>query len=263
MWKRLGRVKLAELSGKTALITGGSRGIGAAIVRKLARAGAHVAINYAHSHDAAETLACEVIAHGGRAFAVQADVGTMAGIEAMLAACDRAFGGFPNLDVLVNNAGVGGEGDAGSLMKCDEALFDRMIAVNQKAPHFITQMCLDRLRDNGRIINIGSLGGRSALPPFAAYAATKRALESLTMSTAVVLGKRGITCNLLAPGAVDTEFNKALLEEPGWAEATSKLTPMKRLGVPEDIAGAAMMLCREEAHWVTGQIIEASGGLFL
>ncbi|KTE44934.1 MULTISPECIES: SDR family NAD(P)-dependent oxidoreductase [unclassified Sphingopyxis] len=254
---------MAELSGKTALVTGASRGIGAAIARRLGGAGAHVAVNYAGSKDAADALVAEIVANGGQAFAVQADVGTMAGIESMLAVCDTAFGGTPNLDILVNNAGVGGEGDTGSLKKCDEALFDRMIAVNQKAPHFITQLCLDRLRDGGRIVNIGSLGGRSALPPFAAYAATKRALQSLTMSTAVVVGPRGITCNLVAPGAVDTEFNKTLSEKPGWAEATSKLTPMKRLGVPEDIAGAVMMLCRDEAHWVTGQIVEASGGLFL
>lgn len=254
---------MAELSGKTALVTGGSRGIGAAIARRLGQAGAHIAVNYSGSREAAEALVADIVAQGGRAFAVPADVGTMAGIEAILAACDATFGGAPNLDILVNNAGVGGEGDSGSLANCSEELFDRMIAVNQKAPHFITQLCLDRLRANGRIVNIGSLGGRSALPPFAAYAATKRALQSLTMSTAVVVAPRGITCNLVAPGAVDTEFNKALSEKPGWSEATARLTPMKRLGVPEDIAGAVMMLCRDEAHWVTGQIVEASGGLFL
>jgi 3-oxoacyl-[acyl-carrier protein] reductase len=252
-----------ELSGKTALVTGASRGIGAAIARRLAGAGAHVAVNYAGSHDAAEALVAEIVASGGKAFAVQADVGSLDGIRAMLAACDAVFGDAPSLDILVNNAGVGGEGDAGSLAKCSEQLFDRMIAVNQKAPHFITQFCLERLRDGGRIVNIGSLGGRSALPPFAAYAATKRALQSLTMSTAVVVAPRGITCNLVAPGAVDTEFNSALLEKPGWAESTAKLTPMKRLGLPDDIAGAVMMLVRDEAHWVTGQIVEASGGLFL
>src|SRR3546814_11181344 len=120
-------------------------------------------------------------------------------------------------DLLVNNAGVGGEGDAGSLKKCSEELFDRMIAANQKAPHFITQYCLDRLRDKGRIVNIGSLGGRSALPPFAAYAATKRALQSLTMSTAVVVAPRGITSNLVAPAAVDTEFHRRQLATPGRA----------------------------------------------
>src|SRR3546814_4386323 len=96
-----------------------------------------------------------------------------------------------------------------------------MIAVNQKAPHFITQYCLDRLRDKGRIVNIGSLGGRSALPPFAAYAATKRALQSLTMSTAVVVAPRGITCNLVAPGAVDTEFRSE--------EHTSELQSLMRI----------------------------------
>src|SRR3546814_18743889 len=107
-----------------------------------------------------------------------------------------------------------------------------MMAGNQKAPHFITQYCLDRLREKGRIVNIGSLGGRSALPPFAAYAATKRALQSLTMSTAVVVAPRGIPCNLVAPGAVDTEFNSALLEKPGWAGGTAKLTPTNPPGAP-------------------------------
>ena len=122
-----------ELSGKTALVTGASRGIGAAMALRLARTGAHVAVNYAGSRDAAEALVAEIEGAGGKAFAVQADVGTMAGVETMLAACDAVFGGTPNLDILVNNAGVGGEGDAGSLTKCTEELFDRMIAVNQKA----------------------------------------------------------------------------------------------------------------------------------
>ena len=227
---------------KTALVTGGSRGIGAAIVRRLGAAGAHVAINYAGSKDAAETLAAEIVVAGGQAFAVQADVSTLSGIEALFTACDAQFGGAPNLDFLINNAGVGRGGRDGTLKGAGEDLFDELFAVNVKGPHFVTQ---------------------AALPPFAAYAATKRALQSLTMSTAVVVGPRGITCNLVAPGAVDTEFNKTLSEKPGWAEATSKLTPMKRLGVPDDIAGAVMMLCRDEAHWVTGQIVEASGGLFL
>lgn len=226
-------------------------------------AGAHVAINYAASGDAAEALAQEIVDAGGRAFALRADLSSMAGIDALFAASDAAFGGAPNLDILVNNAGIGGAGDSGSLTKCSEELFDRMIALNQKAPHFITQLALDRMRDKGRIINIGSLGGRFAIPPFAAYAMTKRALQSLTLSTAQVVGRRGITCNLVAPGAVDTDFNEALLADPNWEKAASRSTAMGRLGVPNDIAGAVMMLVRDDADWVTGQIIEASGGMFL
>src|SRR3546814_9613641 len=143
----------------------------------------------------------------------------------MLKSCEAAFVGRPNHDILVNNAGVGGEGDAGSLKKCSEELFDRMIAVNQKAPHFITQYCLDRLRDKGRIVNIGSLGGRSALPPFAAYAATKRALQSLTMSTAVVVAQRGITCTLVAPGAVDTRPDERRDGKEGVSTGRSRVSP--------------------------------------
>src|SRR5690606_14802820 len=122
----MGRYERMELSGKTALVTGASRGIGAAIARRLADAGAYVAVNYAGSRDAARKLVTEIEAAGGKAFAVQADVGTLDGIRSMLDACDAAFGGAPNLDILVNNAGVGGEGDAGSLTKCSEELFDRM-----------------------------------------------------------------------------------------------------------------------------------------
>src|SRR3546814_12413003 len=121
----------------------------------------------------------------------------------MLNACVAAFGGAPNLDILVNNAGVGGEGDAGSLKKCSEELFDRMIAVNQKAPHFITQYCLDRLRDKGRIVNIGSLGGRSALPPFAASAATHSALQTLTTPPPVAVAPPRPPCHLVPPRPVD------------------------------------------------------------
>src|SRR3546814_8038293 len=119
----------------------------------------------------------------------------------MLNACDAAFGGAPNLDILVNNAGVGGEGDAGSLKKCSEELFDRLIAVNQKAPPFNTQYCLERPRDKGSLGHIGSLGGPSALPAFAPYARTQPALQSLNMSTPVVLAPRRLTCNLVDPGA--------------------------------------------------------------
>lgn len=252
-----------QLAGKTALVTGGSRGIGAAIVRRLAREGAHVAINYARSADLAEALVAEIVAAGGKAFAVPGDVSTMAGIAAMFAACDAAFGPAPNLDILINNAGYGSDGTEASLAKENEAHFDRQMAINVKGPHFVTQAALDRLRDHGRIVNIGSMSGKVGQPFAAGYGMTKRALQSLTFSTALVVAKRQITCNLIAPGAVDTDFIAALKGKPGWAEATAKHTPMGRIGQPDDIAGAVMMLLGEDARWVTGQIIEASGGLAL
>ncbi|HZG32335.1 MAG TPA: SDR family oxidoreductase [Sphingopyxis sp.] len=254
---------MSELIGKTALVTGGSRGIGAAIVRRLGQAGAHVAVNYAGSKDAAEALVAETEAAGGRAFAVQADVSSLAGIEAMFAACDAAFGGAPNLDILINNAGVGRGGRDGSLKGADEALFDELFAVNVKGPHFVTQAALPRLRDGGRIVNIGSMSGKVGQPFAASYAMTKRAIQSLTFSTALAVAKRRITCNCVAPGAVATDFIAALREQPGWDEATAKHTPMGRVGEPGDIAGAVMMLLSDDARWVTGQVIEASGGLAL
>ena len=254
---------MSDFSGKTALVTGGSRGIGAAIVRRLGAAGAHVAINYAGSKDAADALAAEIAAAGGRAFAVQADVSTLSGIETLFTACDAHFGSAPNLDILINNAGVGRGGRDSTLKGAGEDLFDELFAVNVKGPHFVTQAALPRLREGGRIVNIGSMSGKVGQPFAASYAMTKRAIQSLTFSTALAVAKRQITCNCIAPGAVATEFIAALREQPGWDEATAKHTPMGRLGEPEDIAGAVMMLLGDDARWVTGQVIEASGGLAL
>ncbi len=254
---------MRELEGKTALVTGGSRGIGAAIVRRLGAAGVHVAVNYAGSKDAAESLAADIVANGGKAFAVQADVSTIDGINAMFATCDSHFGDAPNLDILINNAGFGSDGTDASLKNENEAHFDKQFAINVKGPHFVTQAALERMRNHGRIVNIGSMSGKTGQPFAAGYAMTKRAVQSLTFSTALAVAKRQITCNLIAPGAVATEFISALRAKPGWDEATAKHTPMGRLGEPEDIAGAVMMLLGDDARWVTGQIIEASGGLAL
>ncbi|MEZ5709228.1 MAG: SDR family oxidoreductase [Blastomonas sp.] len=252
---------MTALSGKNALVTGAARGIGAATARRIGLAGAHVAINYAGSADAADALVTEIVQAGGKAFAVQADVSTRSGVDALFAACDAHFGDSPNLDILVNNAGIGSGGRDASLKTGDEELFDAMMAVNAKGPFLVTHSALSRLRDHGRIVNIGSISGKVGQPFAAGYAMTKRALQSLTFSTALTVAKRQITCNLVAPGAVATDFIAGLRARPGWDEATSRHTPMGRLGEPEDIAGAVMMLLGDDARWVTGQIIEASGGL--
>ncbi|MFZ4687972.1 MAG: SDR family NAD(P)-dependent oxidoreductase [Polymorphobacter sp.] len=254
---------MADLMGKTALVTGGARGIGAAIVRRLGTAGAHVAINYAASRDVAEALATEINTAGGKAFAVAGDVATLDGIAALFAACDSRFGGAPNLDILVNNAGYGSDGSDASLANENEAHFDRQFAVNVKGPHFVCQQALPRLRDRGRVVNIGSVSGRVAQPASAGYAMTKRALQSLTLSMAQQVAPRGITVNLVAPGAVDTDFISYLRARPGFDAAVAKSTPMGRMGQPDDIAGAVMMLLGDDARWVTGQIIEATGGVQL
>ncbi|WP_226018996.1 SDR family NAD(P)-dependent oxidoreductase [Novosphingobium sp. FKTRR1] len=251
------------LDGKTALVTGGARGIGAAIVRRLAAEGATVAFVWRGAQDAADALVAEIAAAGGTALAIKADVSDGASIVALFALCDAQFGPAPNLDILVNNAGVGSDGEDASLKGGSEELFDRMMAVNAKGPYLVTQAALSRLRDHGRVVNIGSISGKVAQHFAAGYAMSKRALQSLTFSTAVAVAKRGITCNLIAPGAVATQFIAKLRERPGFDEANAKTTPMGRMGQPDDIAGAVMMLCREEARWVTGNVIEAAGGLAL
>lgn len=249
------------LDGKTALVTGGARGIGAGIVRRLTGAGARVAFVYKGAQEAADSLVGEIAASGGEACAIRADVSDGAGVAELFAALDGVFGAAPSLDILVNNAGIGSDGQDASLKSGSEALFDRMMAVNAKGPYLVTQAALPRLRDNGRIVNIGSISGKVAQPFAAGYGMTKRALQSLTFSTATEVAKRGITCNLIAPGAVATDFIAALRERPGFDEGNARATPMGRMGQPDDIAGAVLMLCREEARWVTGNVIEAAGGL--
>jgi 3-oxoacyl-[acyl-carrier protein] reductase len=214
---------MSVLTGKNALVTGGARGIGAAIARRLAQAGAHVAINYASAEDAASTLVDQLRAGGGSAFAMKADVSKLFEIEALFAACDAEFGGAPNLDILVNNAGIGSGGRDASLKSGGEELFDAMMATNVKGPHFVTQAALPRLRDHGRIVNLGSMSGKVGQPFAAGYAMTKRAMQSLTFTTAIAVAKRQITCNLIAPGAVATDFIAALREKPGWDEATANI----------------------------------------
>lgn len=249
------------LEGKTALVTGGARGIGAAIVRRLAGEGAHVAFAYRGATEAADALVDEIRAVGGKAFAIRADVSEATGIAEMFKACDVAFGMAPGLDILVNNAGTGSDGQDASLKSGSADLFDRMMAVNARGPYLVTQAALPRLRDYGRVVNIGSISGKVAQPFAAGYAMTKRALQSLTFSTATEVARRGITCNLIAPGAVATDFIAKLRERPGFDEGNARATPMGRMGQPDDIAGAVLMLCREEARWVTGNVIEAAGGL--
>ena len=251
------------LNAKTALVTGGARGIGAAIVRRLVAEGAEVVFAYRGAQHAAEALVAEIEAGGGKALAIKADVSTAQGVAAMFAACDAAFGAAPNLDILVNNAGIGSDGQDATLKSGSEELFDQMMAVNAKGPFLVTQAALPRLRDHGRVVNIGSISGKVAQSFAAGYAMTKRALQSLTFSTAAQVAKQGITCNLIAPGAVATDFIAKLRERPGFDESNAKTTPMGRMGQPDDIAGAVLMLCREEARWVTGNVIEAAGGLAL
>ncbi|KUN00177.1 short-chain dehydrogenase [Streptomyces yokosukanensis] len=248
--------------GRTALVTGGSRGIGRAVSRRLARDGALVAVHYGHDAQSAERTVKEIEADGGRAFAVHAELGVPGDADTLWAAFDGALAGQgaePGLDILVNNAGIT---LPRRLAEVTEADYDRVFAVNTKAPFFIVQRGLERLRDGGRIINVSSVATRVAFPPIIAYTMTKAALEYLTLALAHELGPRGITVNSVAPGYTDTGINPTL-SIPEIRQKYAQASVFERLGVPADIADVVSFVASDDARWVTGQWIDASGGAHL
>ncbi|GIF16339.1 SDR family oxidoreductase [Actinoplanes teichomyceticus] len=248
--------------GKTALITGGSRGIGRAICRRLADEGAVVAVHYGHDHDAAERTVKEIVADGGRAFPVHAELGVPGDAEALWAAFDRAAAQEDvdaRVDVLVNNAGITLPRRVADVTEAD---YDRVFAVNTKAPFFIVKHGLGRLRDGASIVNISSVVTRIAYPHLVAYAMTKVALDHLTRTLAHELGGRGIRVNAVAPGYTETEINPTLAI-PEIRQRYASASVFGRLGQPADIADVVAFVASDEARWVTGHWIDASGGVHL
>ncbi|GAB2587883.1 SDR family oxidoreductase [Streptomyces capparidis] len=252
----------ARHEGKTALVTGGSRGIGRAISRRLAREGALVAVHYGHDRTAAERTVKEIEGDGGRAFPVHAELGVPGDADTLWSAFDAALAeqdAPAGLDILVNNAGIT---LPRPLAQVTEADYDRVFAINTKAPFFIIQRGLDRLRDGGRIVNISSVATRVAFPPIVSYTMTKAALDYLTLSLAQELGPRGITVNAVAPGYTETEINPTLAV-PEIRRRYSEASVFGRLGDPVDIADVVSFVASDDARWVTGQWIDASGGAHL
>ncbi|MCL7428991.1 SDR family oxidoreductase [Streptomyces sp. NPDC052415] len=252
----------ARHEGKTALVTGGSRGIGRAISRRLAREGALVAVHYGHDGTAAERTVKEIEADGGRAFPVHAELGVPGDADTLWSAFDAALAeqdAPAGLDILVNNAGIT---VPRPLAQVTEADYDRVFAINTKAPFFIIQRGLDRLRDGGRIVNISSVATRVAFPAIVSYTMTKAALDYLTLSLAQELGPRGITVNAVAPGYTETEINPTLAV-PEIRRRYSEASTFGRLGDPVDIADVVSFVASDDARWVTGQWIDASGGAHL
>ena len=253
---------IKPLEGKIALVTGASRGIGCAIALRLGADGALVAVHFNRDRAAAQAVVGAIAASGGTAFAIAADFNEAPAAEQLFVAFDaslRQRGDKPKVDILVNNAGIGGRQPIEKVAPDD---FERMIAINLRAPFFVMQQALPRLVDGGRIVNISSTAARISYAETPLYAATKAALESLTLSTAKRLGPRGITVNAVAPGATRTDLNP-LARDPDSAKLIASETILGRVGEPEDIADVVAFLASDQAHWITGQVIEASGGLRL
>jgi 3-oxoacyl-[acyl-carrier protein] reductase len=239
---------------KVAIVTGASRGIGAAVAERLARDGFTVVVNYAGNEAAAEALVRKIEAAGGRALAAQGDVASPEAVKRMFDAAEAAFGG---VDVLVNNAGIM---SLATLAQSDDAMFDRHIAVNLKGSFNTMREAARRLRDGGRIINFSSSVVGLLQPTYGVYAATKAAIEAMTSVLAKEMRGRGVTVNAIAPGptATDLFLNG---KSPELVERLAKLAPLERLGKPEDIAAAVAFLAGPDGAWINGQTLRANGGI--
>lgn len=252
---------MTRLHGKIALVTGASRGIGRAIAERLGRDGALVVVHYGRDEAAAEKVVSTITEAGGSAVAVRAELGDMAAVDDLFAGLERALheaGSAVALDILVNNAGIG---LPATIEHVDEAGFDRVFAVNVKAPFFIVQKALPLLRGGGRIINVSSGVTRVAFPEGIAYASTKGALDVFSHALAKHLGPRGITVNSVAPGVIDTDLNAAWLRGNTDAEAAvAAMSALGRVGQPADVADAVAFLASDDARWVTASLVDATGG---
>jgi NAD(P)-dependent dehydrogenase (short-subunit alcohol dehydrogenase family) len=255
---------MGRLDNKTALVTGGSTGIGRGIVERLAAEGALVAVHYGTDDTAAARTVESVEACGGKAFTIRAALGVDGDADAVVAALEaglRERTGAVRLDILVNNAATG-ESAGGIDSETPEA-FDRLFAINVRAPFFLIQRALPLMGAGSRIINIGSGVTRVALPGELAYAMTKAALTTLGRNLANQVGPRGITVNTVAPGPTRTERTAFIYDQAEAAAMVASGQAIERIGTPADIAAVVAFLASEDAGWVTANLIDASGGTYL
>jgi 3-oxoacyl-[acyl-carrier protein] reductase len=247
-------VMMDKDTSKVAIVTGGSRGIGAAIAERLAADGFTVVVNYAGRAADAEALVAKIEATGGKAISAQADVSDAAQVARLFDAAQAAFGG---VDVLVNNAGIM---KLAPIAESDDAMFDSQIAINLKGSFNMMREGTRRLREGGRIINLSSSVVGLYQPHYAVYAATKAGVEAMTHILAKEVRGRSITVNAVAPGPTATSLfldgkSQAVVDQ------LAKLAPLERLGQPADIASVIAFLAGPDGGWVNGQIVRANGGI--
>jgi len=252
---------MATLQGKTALVTGASRGIGRATASALANAGAHVLVHYGRSAQDADSLVAAIRSKGGRAEAISADLATPEGATSLAKEVRSIVG--ERLDVLVSNAGIS---KAATIKDHTVADFDNLFATNVRSPFFLVQQLLPILREGSNIIVISSAVARTVVgkpgldnPSILAYAATKGAIETLVRNWAAILGPQGIRVNAVAPGVIDTDMSNFTKTEAG-REVVLGMQALKRIGKPEDVADVVAFLASDKARWITGASIPVDGG---
>jgi 3-oxoacyl-[acyl-carrier protein] reductase len=245
---------MSNNTNRVAIVTGASRGIGAAVAERLASDGFTVVINYSGDAKSAEALARQIEDKGGRALTARADVSDVKAVRGMFDAAEAAFGG---VDVLVNNAGIM---KLAKIADSDDALFDQQIAINLKGTFNTLREAGKRLRDGGRIVNFSTSVVGTKLETYAVYAATKSAVETMTAILSKELRGRNITVNAVAPGptATDMFLNG---KSPELIDRFAKMNPLERLGTPQDIAAAVSFLAGPDGSWINGQVLRANGGM--
>lgn len=242
-----------SLSGKVAIVTGASRGIGREIAERLAENGAKVVVNYASSPAKAEEVVSAIKQSGGEARAIQADVRQVAAIERLFGETIEVYGG---IDILVNNAGIMTTKPVATMTEED---FDQQFAINVKGTYFAIQQAFHHMNSGGRIINFSTSVVGQMFPAYSVYAGTKGAVEQFTRQLAKEFGPKGITINAVAPGPINTElFTVGKSEEQ--IAGIANMNAFGRLGEPDDVAGAVLFLAGEESKWITGQTIRVNGG---
>jgi 3-oxoacyl-[acyl-carrier protein] reductase len=243
---------MKSLSGKVAIVTGASSGIGRSIAERIAEEGAIVVVNYSKSSDKAQQVVVGIQAKGGKALEVQADMSRVADARRLITDTIKQFN---RLDILVNNAG---QFMPKPFEETTEDDFDGVIALNAKGPYFAMQEAVKALKDGGRIVNISTGGTQLNFPGATAYLGSKAALEQYTKGLAKELAPKGVTVNCVSPGFTETGM---MTEE--YRQIGIQLSPMKRLGAPKDIADVVAFIVSEEARWLTGQTIQVGGGIVM